>query len=134
MHGEQVSLPSSCCSCSSSPPCSGCEYQGDFAADGHQSLDWVKSHNIASFFDRTDPNGKNFQTKYGKKTIQVTSGSIKFNATIADTCLDSDCGGCCTRNAKNQGVDFLCDLEYYTVLKYFGSTGKLPAKVSFVVF
>lgn len=53
---------------------SGCEYQGNLFAyesnsnyDGHQSLDWIKSHDLISFFDLSDPNGHNFQSKYGKK-------------------------------------------------------------------
>lgn len=61
-------------------------------------------------------------------------GTITFNATIADTCKDSDCtDACCSNNAKKQGVSYLTDIEYYTVLRYFGSYNNLPAKISFVI-
>lgn len=65
---------------------SGCEYQGNFYAfqsssnnDGHMDLSYVKSNNLISFFDLSDPNGKNFKSKYGKKTITITAGIALVN-------------------------------------------------------
>ncbi len=70
--------------------------------------------------------------KYAKKTIQLTKGSVTFNATIADTCKDSDCSGCCSANAKPSG--FLVDMEYYTVLRRFGNTDAADGTLSFTIF
>lgn len=41
---------------------------------------------------------------------------------ILDTCSDSDCGGCCTRNARRAG-GVLLDLEYYTAKRFWGGDG-----------
>ena len=30
---------------------SGCKYSGDFAAIGHKSFDYVKSHDLVAFYD-----------------------------------------------------------------------------------
>ncbi len=122
---------------------SGCKYMGDFAAfmtdsnpDGHKSIDYVKTHNLVSFFDATDPKGNNFDTKWARKTIQITktynSKTYTFNATIADTCLDSDCSGCCTKNAGTTG--FLVDVEYYTALNNFGTTNACSGTFNWKVF
>jgi hypothetical protein len=130
---------------------SGCEYMGDFAAfmtdsneDGHKSIDYVKSHNLVSFFDASDPNGKYFDSRWAKKTIEITkvynNKTYKFNATIADTCRDADCMdddtndgvGCCTANAKPYG--FLVDMEYYTVLNNFGTLNAADGSLSYVIY
>lgn len=65
---------------------SACEYPGDFAAIGHKTIDWVKSHDIISFYDNIDPNGKSFNTKYGGKQIKLRKNGVEFTALIADTC------------------------------------------------
>ena len=44
---------------------SGCKYQGEFAAIGKKSFDWVKSHNIVAFYDDSDKKGTQFNKKYG---------------------------------------------------------------------
>lgn len=38
---------------------------------------------------------------------------------VLDTCSDSDCGGCCTRNARHHG-GVLIDLEYHTARRFWG--------------
>lgn len=122
---------------------SGCKYMGDLAAfqtasnpDGHKSIEYVKSHNLVAFYDDSDPKGKNWASKYALKTIQITKSykgkSHVFNATIADTCGNQDCDNCCKKNAQPSG--FLVDMEYYTVLKNFGSTDAVQGTLSFVIF
>ena len=53
---------------------------------------------------------------------------IIFEATVLDTCADSDCGGCCTRNAK-KGGGFLIDMEAYTVQRHLGSLSKADGTI-----
>ena len=115
---------------------SGCEYIGDFAAIGHKSLEYVQTHNLVAFFDASDPKGKNFQSKWAAKTIEITktykSKTYIFNATIADTCADSDCNGCCTRNSGNTG--YLVDIEYFTAMNNFGTTDAASGTLNWKVF
>jgi len=44
-------------------------------------------------------------------------------AKVYDECADSDCDGCCTKNAKPSG--FLIDMEKYTVQKFGSSSGQV---------
>ena len=55
---------------------------------------------------------------------------VSFVATILDTCRDSDCNGCCTRNAKN---GHLVDMEYYTVMRNFKKLSEADGTISFQV-
>jgi len=67
-------------------------------------LDWVKSHNIvAAFPDLKTLELHDLCLKSGKKTIVVT---------VYDTCGDSDCDNCCTKNRGNK--DELIDIESFT--------------------
>lgn len=98
---------------------SACKYLGDFAAIGHKSFDWVKNNNIVAFYDDSDPSGKSFMSKYGGKQIRIRKNGKEFNAIIADTCGNADCNNCCHKNSKG---GFLLDMEYWTVMKNFGTT------------
>ena len=100
---------------------SACKYSGDFAAIGHKSFDYVKSHDLVAFYDNSNPSGSNFNSKYGGKTITLTKGSVSFTAVIADTCGNQDCNNCCAKNSQPSG--YLLDMEYYTLIRHFGSTG-----------
>jgi hypothetical protein len=104
--------------------------------DGHKSLNYVKTNNLVSFYDASDPKGKYFDSRWAKKNIQITKDyngkTYKFNATIADTCLDDNCSDCCTKNSKATGI--LIDMEYFTVLNNFGSFNAADGKVSYKVF
>jgi len=115
---------------------SGCEYIGDFAALGHKSLYYVQHHNLIAFFDANDPKGIHFQENYGNRTIEIrkvyNGSEVVFNATIADTCSDSDCNGCCSLNAQPTG--FLVDIEYYTAINNFQTTDAAEGQLSFVIF
>ncbi|RNA15448.1 fibroblast growth factor receptor-like [Brachionus plicatilis] len=106
-------------------------YPGWFAGYSNQkSLSWVKSNNIISFFDSSDPNGVNWATKYARKTIRLKKNGKTFTAIIADTCGDHDCNGCCTKNAQN---GFLVDMEYYTVLKNLGNLNAATGNIEFEI-
>jgi hypothetical protein len=42
---------------------SGCKYQGDVAAIGHNACNWVKNNTIVAFYDDHDKSGKNCNTQ-----------------------------------------------------------------------
>ncbi len=122
---------------------SGCEYMGDLAAfqsesnpDGHVSIEYIEAHNLVSFFDNSDPQGNSWATDYANRTIQIIKNyggsTVIFNATIADTCGNRDCSGCCTTNSRPSG--FLVDMEYYTVMRNFNTTAAADGSLSFIVF
>jgi hypothetical protein len=110
---------------------SACDYPGDFAAIGHKSFSWVKSHDLIAFYDSSDKKGKQFDSKYANKQVKLRKNGVELTALIADTCGDWDCDGCCTANAKPSG--FLVDMEYYTILRYFGSTDAAEGQIEFMV-
>lgn len=100
---------------------SGCKWMGQFAAVGKKSYDWVKSNDIAAFFE-TGGAGS-WKSKWANKSIQIRNPSSgkTMNVLIADTCGDGDCGGCCTANANKNGGT-LIDLEYHTAKRFWGSS------------
>lgn len=108
-----------------------CRWSGDFAAIGHKSYDWVKTHNIVAFYDDSDRQGRQFMKKYGGKYIQLTKNGKTFTAIIADTCANSDCNNCCHNNSRPTG--YLVDLEYNTAINIFGSTKSIEGQISFVI-
>jgi len=122
---------------------SGCDYIGDFAAyitdtnpSGHKSFEYVQSHNMVAFYDSRDPKGEQFASRYALKTIRIThlvnaSSLVVFDAIIADTCADTDCDGCCTRNARPSG--YLIDVEYYTAMRNFGSIDVASGEAKFEI-
>ena len=110
---------------------SGCKYSGDFAAIGHKSFDYVKSNDLIAFYDNSNASGSQFMSKYGGKQIKLTKGSVSFTALIADTCGNSDCKNCCAKNSQPSG--FLVDMEYYTLMRHFGSKSAADGSISFVI-
>ncbi len=88
----------------------GCQWAGHFAfVDGQQSEAWVASHNIAAVHsDDADA--------YALKTLRVREDGRELDVVVYDMCSDSDCSGCCTRNASETG--FLIDLESYTAERF----------------
>jgi hypothetical protein len=93
----------------------GCMWAGYFAfVAGKQTEAWVMQHNIAAVHSR-DAN------TYANKTLRVRQGSKQIDVTVYDMCSDSDCDGCCTRNASQTG--FLLDLESYTAERFGASDG-----------
>jgi hypothetical protein len=88
----------------------GCEWAGRFAfLDEQQSEAWVMANNIAAVHSRDGDT-------YALKTLRVRSDDLRVDVTVYDVCSDSDCGGCCTRNAQETG--FLIDLEHYTAERF----------------
>lgn len=83
----------------------GCMWEGLFAAcNGKKSEEWVASHNIAAVFP-----------DFGELRLHdlcLRQGTKRIVVTVLDTCGDSDCDGCCTRNKGD--ADLLIDLESYT--------------------
>eukprot|EP00483_Globobulimina_turgida_P011615 UN11637 len=62
---------------------SACDYSGEFAALGHKSYEYVQTNKLIAFYDNSDSNGDNFDTKYGGKTIQLIKSNVNITAIIA---------------------------------------------------
>jgi hypothetical protein len=94
----------------------GCKWSGYFAfVNGKQSLSWVKSHNIAAVHEKD-------ASKYRLKTLRLRKSGKQIDVKVYDMCSDSDCSGCCTRNANKNGYKFLIDIEKYTMQRFgYGS-------------
>jgi hypothetical protein len=86
---------------------SGCLYEGQFNACAKTvSKAWVQSHNVVSIFPDLDTYRRHnlcLRDDRSGKTIVVLA---------LDTCGDSDCNGCCTRNRSS--ADELIDVESNT--------------------
>ncbi len=90
----------------------GCMWAGYFEfVEGKQTEDWVRQHEIAAVHSKD-------ASTYALKTLRLRQGSMQRDVTVYDMCSDSDCDGCCTRNASETG--FLIDIERYT-MERFGS-------------
>lgn len=91
----------------------GCEWSGYFAAlSDQQTEEWVREHNIISIHE------KDFG-KYKLKTFRLRQNDRTIDAVVYDKCADSDCDGCCTKNAGELG--FLIDIESYTCERLSGT-------------
>jgi len=95
---------------------SGCDYMGMFAACAKTATeDWVAAHNIvAAFPDFATLKLHDLCLRSGGKTLVVT---------VIDTCGDSDCDGCCTRNRGT--ADQLIDIESYTAARFGVPDGRI---------
>ncbi|WP_437751599.1 hypothetical protein [Sorangium sp. So ce1389] len=88
----------------------GCTWAGQFAAlDGKQPESWVRENNIAAV------HSKDFE-RYKLKTLRLRKDGKEIDVKVYDMCSDSDCSGCCTRNAQPSGN--LIDLEKYTAQRF----------------
>jgi hypothetical protein len=88
----------------------GCTWAGQFAAlDGKQPESWVKANNICAVHERDF-------AKYKLKTLRLVQGNKSIDVKVYDMCSDSDCDGCCTKNAASAG--FLIDVEKYTAERF----------------
>ena len=101
-----------------SPECieyNGCLWAGQFAAlNGKQPESWVKANNIAAVHQRDF-------SKYKLKTLRLRQGTHQIDVKVYDMCADSDCNGCCTKNAAATG--FLIDIEKYTAERFGTRSG-----------
>jgi hypothetical protein len=91
---------------------SGCYWAGKFTAYGDyqkKPAAWVEAHNIASVrFDHFN--------KLAFHTLRLKSGRHELDVVVYDSCADTDCSGCCTRNSRETG--FLIDLEVSTASRF----------------
>ena len=95
----------------------GCKWAGMFAfVDGKKPESWVRANNIIAVHQR-DAN------RYKLKTLRLKQGSRQIDAKVYDMCADSDCSGCCTRNANRGNVRFLIDIEKYTMQRFGSGDG-----------
>jgi hypothetical protein len=102
----------------------GCEWAGYFAAvEGQQTEEWVEAHNIVAFFSAGDDNA-GFDT-YALKRLRLRKNGAELDVIVYDTCGDSDCDGCCTQNATQNGYSTLIDLESYTYARFGQGDGPI---------
>lgn len=91
----------------------GCTWAGWFAGlPDQQTEEWVSEHNIIAIHE------KDWNT-YKLKTFRLRKGGYMIDAVVYDKCADSDCDGCCTKNAGELG--FLIDIESYTCERLSGT-------------
>ncbi|HEX8113091.1 MAG TPA: hypothetical protein VF516_35415 [Kofleriaceae bacterium] len=109
---------------------SGCKYQGEFAAIGKKSFEWVKDNAVVAFYDNADKQGREFNKKYGGKKIRLRKNGKEFTAVIADTCGNSDCDDCCIKNSKG---GFLVDMEFWTAQRNIGGANKAEGTIEFQI-
>ncbi|MBP5188756.1 MAG: hypothetical protein J6Z50_06460, partial [Fibrobacterales bacterium] len=85
---------------------------GYFAGvDGQKSEEWVSQHNIIAIHEKD-------WSKYKLKTFRLKQNGYTIDAQVLDKCADSDCSGCCTRNANANNIGFLIDIESYTKARF----------------
>lgn len=103
---------------------SGCEYLGQFAALGPKDFEWVKNSNIVAFF-QAGQTAESWRRDWANKKLRLRNPATgnTMDVTVADTCGDKDCDGCCTKNANLNGGT-LIDLENFTAKRFF-SPGKV---------
>ena len=90
----------------------GCTWAGYFAGvEGQMTEQWVSEHNIIAI------HSKDWNT-YKLKTFRLRKNGYTIDAQVLDMCSDSDCSGCCTRNAQANGQNFLIDIESYTKARF----------------
>ena len=95
----------------------GCMWAGQFAfVNGTQTKAWVMAHNIAAVHEK-DAN------TYALKTLRLKQGTHQIDVTVYDECADSDCSGCCTQNASQNGLNFLIDIESFTADRFGANDG-----------
>ena len=91
----------------------GCTWAGWFAGlEDQQTEEWVSEHNIIAIHE------KDWNT-YKLKTFRLRQNDRTIDAVVYDKCADSDCDGCCTKNAGELG--FLIDIESYTCERLSGT-------------
>ena len=84
----------------------GCTWAGWFAGlEEQQTEEWVREHNIIAVHEKD-------WDIYKLKTFRLRRNGYTVDAVVYDMCSDSDCDGCCTKNAGTVG--FLIDIEKYT--------------------
>lgn len=105
----------------------GCTWAGQFAGLNKKlSPAEVAKRDIVAFYDAKNQKGDkkaaqswwNKNVKGKKIELKKPDGTTMIVEAL-DTCSDSDCGGCCTKNA-NKGGGYLIDLEESTAKRFYG--------------
>lgn len=95
----------------------GCLWAGQFAfVNGVQPLSWVQANNIIAIHSKD-------AGQYQLKTFRLRQGNKTIDAKVYDMCSDSDCNGCCTINANQNGAGFLIDVEKFTMQRFGTGSG-----------
>ncbi len=108
---------------------SGCDYAGLFAfIDYQQSKKWVEKNNIVAVHSE---HGR----WLGREDLQLRTDTVdaasEIIGTVYDVCSDSDCNGCCSRNAGESG--YLIDLEINTLRRLGYSKDEYPYFIYFKI-
>ena len=104
---------------------SGCKYEGQFSAvNGKKPKAWVAATNIVAV------HSKDF-ARYKLKTLRLRNPATgkTLDAVVYDECADKDCGGCCSKNARQVPDNFLIDLEVNTARRFYGGSVKDTAVI-----
>lgn len=95
----------------------GCTWAGQFTfLENKQPESWVKANNIIAVHSKDGE-------KYKLKTIRLKQGDKTIDVKVYDTCSDKDCDNCCTINAQKNGLNFLIDIEKYTMQRFGSGEG-----------
>ncbi len=108
----------------------GCEYAGLFSfASGKKSEEWVRNNNIIAVHEK---HSYWLELKQLRLRTDPNDSTTEIVGTVYDMCADTDCGGCCTRNASEYG--YLIDLEVSTLKRLGYTTSKYPDAIYFMVY
>jgi len=107
-----------------------CKNPGCFVGIGQQTLEYVRSNDLASIYDDRDPSNNNFSS-YVNKLIRISKNGRNATARIVDYCANEDCDGCCSELAQPSGYDI--ELEYYTCIKYYGTIDECDGTITWDV-
>ena len=68
-------------------------------------------------------------TNYAQNTALTPATGKTLDAVVYDECADKDCGGCCSKNARQVPDNFLIDLEVNTARRFYGGSVKDTAVI-----
>lgn len=95
----------------------GCKWAGQFKyISGQMPESWVRDNNIIAVHE-------NDGETYKLKTFELRQGNRTIQAKVYDVCSDQDCNDCCTQNANQNGLNFLIDIESYTMARFGSGDG-----------
>jgi hypothetical protein len=108
----------------------GCEYAGIFSyISTQQSEEWVQENNIIAVHSE---HGKWLMLDELSLRVDTTNAENEIIGKVYDICADSDCGGCCTRNASEFG--YLIDLEINTLRRLGYNKDTYPDFIYFKIY
>lgn len=112
----------------------GCTWMGQFlGVDKTVPYEDVKARNIISFYDLANQKGSG--ESWWKSNVKGKKVELRNPATgktliaeALDSCFDSDCNGCCSKQAK-KGGGYLIDLEINTAQRLYDGKVQDEAKI-----